>query len=138
MRYGKNILILTLLMALFLFFYIRHINEERAAGIQLLFNQPEAGDIYKIRYSNSEGNKAVRYFKIVQATEDAVLFYRGKLSAWNVSDVFLNDFDRDRIENFSRKDLLKIKNGTFSNNEMKNAVLVEIERKSNRTPANSI
>ena len=138
MHYGKNILIVTLLMALFLFFYIRNINKERTSGIQLLFNQPETGDIYKIRYSNSEGNKAVRYFKIAESTENAVLFYRGKLSAWNMSDVFLDDFDRDRIENFSREDLLKIKNGTFSNNEMKNAVLVEIERKDKRVPANSI
>ena len=138
MHYGKNILIVTLLMVLFLFFYIRNVDSKRASGIQLLFNQPEAGDIYKIRYSNSEGNKAVRYFKIAQTTEDAVLFYRGKLSAWNVSDVFLDDFDRDRVENFSREDLLKIRNGTFSNNEMKNAVLVEIERKNNRVPANSI
>lgn len=138
MRYGKNILIVTLLMACFLFFYIRHIKEERTLGIQLLFNQPEAGDIYKIRYSNSEGNKSVRYFKIAEITEDAVLFYRGKLSAWNVSDVFLDEFDRERIENFSREDLLKMKKGTFSDNEMKNAVLVEIERKDIRVPANSI
>lgn len=138
MRYGRNILIVTLLMALFLFFYIRNINDERASGIQILFNQPETGDIYKIRYINNEGNKSVRYFKIAETTEDAVLFYRGKLSVWNVSDVFLDDFDRDRIEKFSRQDLLKIKNGTFSNNEMKNAVLVEIERKHNSVPANSI
>lgn len=138
MRYGKNILIVTLLMAFFLFFYIRYINKERASGIQLLFNRPEAGDIYKIRYSNNEGSKAVRYFKIARTTEDAVFFYRGRLSAWNVSDVFLDDFDRDRIESFSREDLLKIRNGTFSNNEMKDAVLVEIERRDSKAPANSI
>ncbi|HTN08161.1 hypothetical protein [Agriterribacter sp.] len=138
MRYGKNILITTVLMILFLFFYIRQVNQERVSGIQLLFTQPQTGDVYKIRYTNSEGNKTVRYFKIARIKDGAVFFYRGKLSAWNVSDVFLDDFDRDRIESFSGKELRQIKDGTFSNNEMSNALLVEIERKNNRIPDNSI
>jgi len=138
MRYGKNILIVTLLIGVFLFFYIRHINAERTAGIQLLFSRPETGDIYKIRYTSAGGNQLVRYFKLAAIEEEYISFYRGRMSAWNVSDVFLDDFDRDRIERFSRKDLLKIKNGGFSNREMKKAILVEIERKKSRVPANSI
>ena len=138
MRYGKNILITTGLIVLFLFFYIRQVNRERVLGIQLLFNQPQTGDIYKIRYTNSAGSKAVRYFKIARMQDGTVFFYRGRLSAWNVSDVFLDDFDRDRVVSFSGKELRQIKDGTFSNNEMKNALLVEIERKNNRIPDNSI
>lgn len=138
MRYGKNILIVTLLIGGFLFFYIRHINAERTAGIQLLFNRPESGDIYKIRYTSADGNELVRYFKVAEITDGSVLFYRGRMSAWNVSDVFLDDFDRDRMERFSREDLLKLKTGSFSNREMKKAILVEIERKKSQVPDNSI
>ncbi|HEX5025178.1 MAG TPA: hypothetical protein VFV68_07890 [Agriterribacter sp.] len=138
MRYRKNILVVTLLIGVFLFFYIRLINAERSAGIQLLFNRPESGDIYKIRYTSANGNELVRYFKLAAVEEGYISFYRGIMSAWNVSDVFLDDFDRDRIERFSREDLLKIKDGSFSNREMKKAILVEIERKKNRVPVNSI
>lgn len=138
MRYGKNILILTLLTGLFLFFYIRYVNKERAAGIQVLFNQPEAGDVYKIRYTDGNGSRTVRYFKVAEVTDESVSFYRGKLSGWNVSDIFLDEYDRDWKISLSPQDLQKIKEGKFNNNDMKDAILIEIERKGDRIPANSL
>lgn len=138
MRYGKNILILTIGIGIGLFFYVRHVQQERRDSIQTLFANPQPGDIYKIRFTNLEGNRSVRYFKVSEKNEQAVFFYRGKLSAWNVSDVFLNEFDISQQLSFSYADLQKIKAGTFTNNEMKDAELVEIERSNNYVPGNSL
>lgn len=138
MRYGKNILILSLAIGLGLFFYIRYVNKERKEGIELLLNQPQAGDIYKIRYTDYNNNRTVRYFRVAEVNKDEVLFYRGKMSAWNVSDVFLNEFDLDRVETFSYQDLQLLKKGLYSSDEMRKAELVEIERKAGTPPPNSL
>ncbi|MGN6434998.1 MAG: hypothetical protein ACTHMM_00635 [Agriterribacter sp.] len=138
MRYGKNILILTILISIGLFFYVRHVQQERSESIKTLFANPQPGDIYKIRFTNFDGNRSVRYFKVSEKNEEAVFFYRGKLSAWNVSDVFLNEFDISQQLSFSYSDLQKIKEGTFNNDEMKNAELVEIERTQSYVPGNSL
>ncbi|MBN8789358.1 MAG: hypothetical protein J0I84_19940, partial [Terrimonas sp.] len=114
MRYGKNILILALAIGLFLFFYIRYVNKERKQSIALLLNQPRTGDIYKIRYTDYNNNRTVRYFRVAEVTKDEVIFYRGKLSAWNVSDVFLNEFDLNRIETFSNDDLKLLGKGLYN------------------------
>lgn len=138
MRYGKNILILTLAIGLFLFFYIRYVNNERKEGIETLLNQPVTGDIYKIRYTDYNNNRTVRYFRVAEVNNDGVLFYRGKMSGWNVSDVFLSSFDLSRVENFSFNDLRLLKKGVYNSEEMKNGELVEIERKAGTPPANSL
>ncbi|MBX3257896.1 MAG: hypothetical protein KF862_27445 [Chitinophagaceae bacterium] len=138
MRYGKNILILTIAMGIALFFYIRNVQQERSDSIQLLFAKPQPGDVYKIRYTDLGGGRSVRYFKVAEIGEDAVFFYRGKLSGWNVSDVFLSEFDISQLLSFSYADLKKIKEGTFNNNEMQNAQLVEIERGKTHLPQNSL
>jgi hypothetical protein len=138
LRYGKNILILTVAMSIALFFYIRHVNTERTQGINLLLQHPVRGDIYKIRYMDGSGNHSVRYFKVAETTETLVSCYRGKMSGWNVSDVFLDEFDLDRRQTFTYKELQLIKEGKFSNNEMTNASLVEIERKDGVVPENSL
>lgn len=138
MRYGKNILILTILIGIALFFYVRLVQQERVESIKTLFANPQPGDIYKIRFTNVDGNRSVRYFKVSEKNDEAVFFYRGKLSAWNVSDVFLNEFDISRQLSFSYSDLKKIKEGTFNNDEMKNAELVEIERSQSYVPGNSL
>jgi len=138
LRYGKNILILALAIGLFLFFYIRYVNKERKQSIALLLNQPRTGDIYKIRYTDYNNNRTVRYFRVAEVTKDEVIFYRGKLSAWNVSDVFLNEFDLNRIETFSNDDLKLLGKGLYNSDEMRKAELVEIERKIGTPPPNSL
>lgn len=138
MRYGKNILMLTLAIGLFLFFYVRYVNKERKESIALLLSQPVTGDIYKIRYKDYSNNRSVRYFRVAEVNNDKVLFYRGKMSAWNVSDVFLNEFDLSRVESFSHGDLQKLKKGAYSSEEMRDAELVEIERKAGTPPPNSL
>ncbi|MFT3705023.1 MAG: hypothetical protein QM802_21835 [Agriterribacter sp.] len=138
MRYGRNILILSLAIGLFLFFYIRSVQSERKDGITNFIREPRTGDIYKIRYDDVSGNRTVRYFKLAEKTETLVSFFPGKLSGWNVSDVFLDEYDRDRRKNFTFKDLQLIKEGKFSNDDMKNATLVEIERKAGSVPENSL
>lgn len=138
MRYGKNILILTLAIGLFLFFYIRNVNKERKDSIELLLKQPVTGDIYKIRYTDYNNNRTVRYFRVAEITNDEVMFYRGKMSAWNISDVFLNEFDLSRVETFSYKDIELLGKGLYSSDEMRKAELVEIERKAGTPPTNSL
>lgn len=138
LRYGKKILILTIFIGIALFFYVRNLQQERAESIKTLFANPQPGDIYKIRFTNLDGNRSVRYFKVSEKNEEAVFFYRGKLSAWNVSDVFLDEYDVSMQVSFSYADLKKIKEGNFTNNEMKNAELVEIERSRNYMPGNSL
>lgn len=131
-------MIISFCIGAFLFFYISNVNSERQASIQQLFGQPQPGDIYKIRYTDNDGGTSVRYFRVAEKDSASVFFYRGKLSAWNVSDVFLNDFDIETMVSFSNEDLQKVKAGNFTNNEMKNAQLVEIERRTDFTPANSL
>lgn len=138
MRYGKNILILSLAIGLFLFLYVRHVHKERKENIALLLKQPVAGDIYKIRYTDYNNNRTVRYFRVAEATADEVMFYRGKMSAWNMSDVFLKEFDLNRVETFSHKDIELLGKGLYSSDEMKKAELVEIERKPGTPPPNSL
>ncbi|MFT3747803.1 MAG: hypothetical protein QM768_05775 [Agriterribacter sp.] len=138
MRYGKNILILALAIGLFLFFYIRYVNKERKESIELLLSQPRTGDIYKIRYTDYGNNRTVRYFRVAEVAKDEVTFYRGRLSAWNVSDVFLNEFDLNRIETFSNNDLKLLGKGLYNSDEMRKAELVEIERKPGTPPPNSL
>lgn len=125
-------------MGVALFFYVRNIQQERTDGIAQLFSNPQAGDIYKIRYYDLNNNRTVRYFRVAETNEEAVFFYRGKLGGWNVSDVFLNEFDLSEMMSFSYDDLKKIRQGNFTNNEMKNAELVEIERSGNLAPKNSL
>jgi hypothetical protein len=138
MRYGKNILILAVLIGTGLFFYIRQVNSDRASGISVLIRQPERGDIYKIKYTSAGGSRSVRYFKVAEVNEDNIAFFRGKLSGWNASDVFLDDYETDRMVHFSPDDLELMQKGKFSNGEMKNATLIEIERRSSRLPENSL
>lgn len=138
MRYGKNILILTLAIGLFLFFYVRYVNKERKESIELLLNQPVTGDVYKIRYTDYNNNRTVRYFRVAEVNKDEVQFYRGKMSAWNISDVFLNEFDLNRVETFSYSDLQLLKKGLYNSDEMRSAELVEIERKAGTPPPNSL
>ena len=138
MRYGKNILIFIVAMGIALFFYIRHVNMERTQGINLLLQHPVRGDIYKIRYTDGSGKRSVRYFKVAETTETLVSCYRGKRGGSTVSDVFLDEFDLDRRQNFTYKDLQLIKEGKFTNSEMINASLVEIERKEGAVPENSL
>jgi len=75
---------------------------------------------------------------VAEVTKDEVIFYRGKLSAWNVSDVFLNEFDLNRIETFSNDDLKLLGKGLYNSDEMRKAELVEIERKIGTPPPNSL
>ncbi len=117
---------------------MRNVQQERTDGIKQLFSSPQPGDVYKIRYRDMNDNRSVRYFRVAETNEEAVFFYRGKLSGWNVSDVFLNEFDLSEMMSFSYEDLKKIRQGSFSNNEMKNAELVEIERSGNQSPKNSL
>ena len=131
-------MILTIAIGVALFFYIKNLQQERTENIKLFFANPQPGDVYKIRYTDIGGGRSVRYFKVSEFNEEAVFFYRGKLSGWNVSDVFLNEFDINRTAGFSYSDLKKMKEGTFSNNEMQNAQLVEIERGKTRQPQNSL
>jgi len=138
LRYGKQILLLSVTIGLFLFFYLRNVQSERKEGITILLQQPQVGDIYKIRYEDASHNNTVRYFKIAEKTETHISFFPGKLSAWNVSDVFLDEYDTDRRKNFTYKDLQLIKDGKFSNDDMRNATLVEIERKAGSVPENSL
>lgn len=137
-RYGKRLIVLVIAMGLFLFLYVQNINNDRSENIQQFFKVPEPGDIYKIRYKDEDNNTTVRYFKVAEQNEESVFFYRGRLSAWNLSDVFLDDYDTEQMTRFSKTELEKIRAGQFSNNEMKDAELVEIERKKSYTPANSL
>ena len=134
----RNILAVAALIGVLLFFYIRHVKQERAESIRQYFTQPQIGDIYKIRYTNNSGGASVRYYRVAEMEEGSVFFFRGRLSAWNVSDVFLDDYDIDTVIGFSTEDLQKIKAGTFNNSEMKNAQLVEIERRSAHIPPNTL
>jgi len=138
MRYGRNILILTLAIGLFLFFYLRSVNKERKESIELLISQPRMGDIYKISYKNYNNDRTVRYFRVAEVKEDEVLFYRGKLSAWNASDIFLNEFDLSRMETFSKTNIQLLKKGIFNSEEMREGELVEIERKAGTPPPNAL
>ncbi len=138
MRYGKNILILAILMGVGLFFYIRQVNSDRISNISVLIKQPERGDIYKIKYTDANGSRSVRYFKVAETDDGNIAFFRGKLSGWNASDVFLDDYENDRMVHFSSRDLELMKEGKFSNGEMKNAKIIEIERRNERIPENSI
>lgn len=132
----KNILVVIVLIGAFLFFYIRHVKLEREDSIRRFFPQQQIGDIYKIRYKDNSGGTSVRYYRVAEMEEGAVFFFRGRLSAWNVSDVFLDDYDTEAVIGFSSEDLQQIRSGTFSNNEMKNAQLVEIERREANIPQN--
>src|SRR5690606_16381417 len=105
MRYGKNILILAILMGVGLFFYIRQVNSDRISNISVLIKQPERGDIYKIKYTDANGSRSVRYFKVAETDDGNIAFFRGKLSGWNASDVFLDDYENDRMVHFSSRDL---------------------------------
>lgn len=138
MRYGKNILILSVLVGIGLYFYIRQINSERISQVSLLIKQPERGDIYKIKYTDANGSRTVRYYKVAEVGDGSIAFFRGKMGGWNASDVFLDDYETDRKVHFSTRDLDLMREGKFSNGEMKNAKIIEIERRSGRIPENSI
>jgi len=138
MSYPKRALIIVFCLSVFLFIYLQHVRSERAQAIIQFFDAPKVGDVYKVKFRNSLGERWVRYYKIADMNENTVFFYRGRLSAWNVSDAFLNEFETETMVSFSAEDLQKIKAGTFTNNEMKNAQLVEIERRADFTPANSL
>ncbi len=138
MSYGKRAILLILGIGVFLYLYLRSVSSERVEGIRKLINQPEIGDIYKIRYLNPEGNRTVRYFKVARTGQGGIALYRGKMSAWNLSDIFLDDYDTEWLINFSESDLQALMKGKYDKNGMKNASLVEIERKKDRIPANSM
>jgi hypothetical protein len=138
MSYGKRAILLTLGIGVFLFFYLRSVNNEREEGIRKLINQPEIGDVYKIRYRDNEGNRTVRYFRLARTGESVISFYRGKMGGWNLSDILLDDYDTEWLINFSELDLQALVKGKYDKNGMRNATLVEIERKKDRVPANSM
>ena len=138
MSYAKRALILTLAIGAVLFFYLRSVKSEREKGIEQFIRSPEVGDIYKIRYEDEDGNKRVRYYFLTEIHEDFISFYPGKLSAWNLSDVLLGEFDTTITRNLTPSEIKQLRVGSLSKFGMRNAQLVEIQRKSNRIPANSI
>ena len=138
MSYAKRALILTLAIGAVLFFYLRSVKSEREKGIEQFIRSPEVGDIYKIRYKDEDGNKRVRYYFLTEIHEDFISFYPGKLSAWNLSDVLLGEFDTTITRNLTPSEIKQLRVGSLSKFGMRNAQLVEIQRKSNRIPANSI
>ncbi|PWT97222.1 MAG: hypothetical protein C5B52_14170 [Bacteroidetes bacterium] len=138
MNYGKRALILTIAIGAFLFFYLRTVKNEREKGIEQFLKHPEIGDIYKIRYEDEDGNKTVRYYKVAEVHDNFISFFPGKISAWNLSDVLLDEYDTTITKDFTPEELIQLSKGQLSKYRMREAELVEIQRKSNRIPANSI
>jgi hypothetical protein len=128
MSYPKRALIIVFCLSVFLFIYLQHVRSERAQAINQFFDAPKVGDVYKVKFRNSLGERWVRYYKIADMNENTVFFYRGKLVAWGIADVLLDHYETSKLLSYSKDDLNKIRHGKFSNGEMYGAELLEISR----------
>ena len=128
MSYSKRALIIVFCLSVFLFIYLQHVRSERAQVINQFFDAPKVGDVYKVKFRNSLGERWVRYYKIADMNENTVFFYRGKLVAWGITDVLLDHYETSNLLSYSKDDLNKIRHGKFSNGEMYGAELLEISR----------
>jgi len=129
MSYPKRAILIAILLAAFLFVYIRHVKTERDQSVDLYFGSPQIGDIYKIQFRNIQGRTRVRYFKIVDVNPETLFLYQGKITSNAISDILLDSYETDHQLSFSRTDMEKIKKGSFSNGEMYNANILAIERR---------
>lgn len=128
MSYPKKALIIVFCISVFLFIYLQHVRSERAETINKFFNAPQVGDVYKVKFRNTQGERWVRYYKVADMNENTVFFYRGKLVAWGITDVLLDHYETENLLSYSKDDLNKIRHGKFSNGEMYGAELLEITR----------
>ena len=129
MSYPKRAVLISILLAVFLFVYIRQVKIDRHNTIENYFGSPKIGDIYKIRYKNIHGATRVQYFKVADLNAATLFLFRGKLTARAIDDTLLDAYETDHEESFSRADMEKMKRGSFSNGEMYNASLLSIERR---------
>lgn len=128
MSYSRKALFITISLSVFLFFYLRQVNQQREDSIAKYFDHPQKGDVYKIRFRNTRGDRGVRYFKVAEMNSNTLFFYRGKLTGWNLNDVLLDSYETESMQSYSRTDLQKMRTGSFRNGEMFNARLVDIAR----------
>jgi hypothetical protein len=127
--YRRKFLYLIIGISVFLAAYLYYVKTERAQSVERYFNQPQAGDIYKIKSDDEEGDSYVTYWKVMQVGERGLVFAPGRFQTWSSVDYLQKHFNEMLPFSLSRDELRTLKSGTWNNNQHANATLLEIVRK---------
>ncbi len=109
--------------------YLYYVKVERADSIDRYFARPQTGDIYKIKSDDEEGETFVHYWKVMEASDQGLVFAPGKLKAWSSVDYLQKHFDEILPFSITKDELLQLKNGSWNNAQHSNASIIEIVRK---------
>ncbi len=125
----KNFLYLFVSISLFIAIYLYFVGVERSNSIKRYFNDPQVGDIYKIKSDEEDGERWLRYYKVAEVQSNHLVFYKSKMMADASVDYLLNHYDTLNPVIYSRNELAGIKEGKWKNNQRNNTELIEIVRR---------
>ena len=127
--YRKKFLFLFIGISIFLVGYLYYVYEERKKSIELYFDRPRIGDIYKIKSDDEDGSTYVEYWKVMEVDEKGLAFAASNFKAWSSADYLLMHFDEMLPFGVEKEDLKKLKAGKWNSGNYSNASIIEIIRK---------